>query len=91
MSNTSVIIGIGLGVGLSRVVLSALWAERYGVLHLGAIRALVTALMVIASALSPVMMGWMIDLGLAIDAILWMCVGYFVVAMAMVFAAERLN
>lgn len=84
-------IGIGLGVGLSRVVLSALWAERYGVLHLGAIRALVTALMVLASALSPVMMGWMIDLGLAIDAILWMCVGYFVVAMAMVFAAERLN
>jgi predicted MFS family arabinose efflux permease len=84
-------IGSGLGVGISRVVLSALWAERYGVLHLGAIRALVAALMVLASALSPVLMGWMIDLGLAMDAILWMCVGYFVVAMAMVLAAERLD
>jgi MFS family permease len=84
-------IGYGLGVGLSRVVLGALWAERYGVLHLGAIRALVTALMVLASALAPVLMGWMIDLGLAMDAILWMCVGYFVVAMAMVLAAGRLD
>ncbi len=79
----------GISAGLSRVVLGALWAERYGVLHLGAIRALVAASMVIASAASPVAFGWMIDFGIAFDAIIWMCVAYLVIAIALIFVAER--
>ncbi|MDA8638058.1 hypothetical protein N9L49_05555, partial [Rhodospirillales bacterium] len=47
----------------------AIWAELYGVVHLGAIKALVWALMVFASALSPPMMGVAIDHGIRMDTI----------------------
>jgi sugar phosphate permease len=81
----------GVSFGMSRVVLGALWAEWYGVRHLGAIRALVAALMVIASAASPVLFGWMIDHGITIDAILMMSTAYLVVSIAMIVIAGRLK
>lgn len=82
-------VGTGIGIGMSRVVIAAIWAERYGVVHLGAIRALVAALMVIASALSPVIMGWLLDAGMAIDAMLLLCVAYYVVCIVLLVVAER--
>jgi MFS family permease len=81
----------GISVGMSRVVLGALWAEWYGVRHLGAIRALVAALMVMASAASPVLFGWMIDLGITMDAILLMSTGYAVISIVMILAAGRIT
>ena len=59
----------GLSAGSSGVITGALWAEAYGVTHLGAIRALASALMVFASALSPTVFGWLIDGGVSIEAI----------------------
>ena len=59
----------GLTMGASFSVLGALWAEFYGVLHLGAVRALVSALQILATALSPASMGWLIDSGVTIEAI----------------------
>jgi hypothetical protein len=58
----------GISVDLARAVISALWAEWYGVRHLGAIRALVAAMMVMASAASPDLFGWMIDIRITMDA-----------------------
>ncbi len=81
----------GVSVGMSRVVLGALWAEWYGVRHLGAIRALVAALMVIASAASPVLFGWMIDMGVTMDAILVMSTVYTMVSIALIVVAGRLK
>ena len=46
----------------------ALWAELYGVAHLGAIRALTVSLMVLSTALAPGLMGWLIDGGVSLDA-----------------------
>ena len=74
---------MGLGAGAFRTVTGALWAELYGVDHLGAIRAMVAACMVFASAGSPVSMGWLIDAGVGIEAIAVMCIGYLAVAMAL--------
>ena len=56
----------GFTQGFFRVVFGAVWAEVYGVEHLGAIRAAATAVVVGASALSPAMMGWMFDAGLGV-------------------------
>lgn len=81
----------GVSVGMSRVVLGALWAEWYGVRHLGAIRALVAALMVMASAASPVLFGWMIDLGITMDAILLMSTGYAVISIVLILIAGRIT
>ena len=52
---------LGLNLGISAPFLGALWAELYGVKNLGAIRALLHACIVFASALSPIMLGLIID------------------------------
>ena len=52
---------LGITNGLWLPFTGSLWAELYGVKNLGAIRALLHACMVFASALSPVMLGFMID------------------------------
>jgi MFS family permease len=59
----------GLGVGSTNVTMSVLWAEAFGVLSLGAITSLVASAQVFATALSPVLFGWLIDLGVSITAI----------------------
>jgi len=60
---------IGISAGSSSVISSALWAEAYGVAHLGSIRAMASALAVFASALSPAIFGWLIDGKVSIEAI----------------------
>lgn len=63
---------IGSGVGISHTAVAAMWAEVYGPLHIGAIRSLVSALAVFSSALGPILMGSLMDLGVSIERI---CVG----------------
>lgn len=59
----------GLTSGTAATVVTAMWAEVYGVGHLGAIRALATSLSVVASALAPASLGWLIDAGTSMEAI----------------------
>ena len=70
----------GVTAGLSGVVTGALWAELYGTRHLGAIRAMVSALGVFGTAASPVLMGWMIDAGVTMSAMLGGAAVYAAVA-----------
>lgn len=58
---------IGVSTGVSHTAVSAMWAEIYGVGHLGAIRSLATAIGVFASALGPVSLGGLMDLGVSIE------------------------
>lgn len=51
-------------------VVTPIWAELYGTRHLGSIKAVMHALMVFASALSPAGIGLMIDAGLPLNALL---------------------
>ncbi len=53
----------------------ALWAEIYGIAHLGAVRALVQALLLITVALAPAAMGWLIDRGIGMETIAVMGLG----------------
>lgn len=59
----------GASSGISMTAVSAMWAELYGTLHLGAIKSLVAALQVFASALGPVIMGTLMDLEVSIQVI----------------------
>ena len=54
----------GLSGGAATVTGGAIWAELYGIAHIGAIKAFAWALMVFASALSPPMMGIAFDHGI---------------------------
>ena len=56
---------LGLTIGSSSTISSALWAEAYGTKHLGAIRSLITALVIISTSLSPALFGLLIDNGIA--------------------------
>lgn len=76
-------VATGVSSGASMTIAGTLWAEIYGVRHLGAIRAVTSALTVFASALSPVAMGWLLDAGVSIEAIALMCVGYIAAATAL--------
>jgi len=72
----------GVTAGFSSTLLGTLWAELYGVLHLGAIRALVTACSVVASALSPALLGVLLDLGVSMEALAIGCAVYIALGVA---------
>ena len=57
----------GVNVGIAHTAVSAMWAEIYGVANLGAIRSMSTSLSVFASALGPVTVGGLMDLGVSIE------------------------
>ena len=58
---------LGVTVGGYATVSSPFFAEKYGTLHLGSIKSVTTAAMVFASAISPVLMGWLIDAGVSME------------------------
>ena len=59
----------GASGGVMQPVINALLAERYGTRWLGEIKALASPLNVFSSALSPAVMGWMIDSGFGLDGL----------------------
>ena len=75
---------IGLTSGIAYTAVTAFWAEVYGVGHLGAIRALVVAASVFASALGPLAMGAMMDAGISVGAICGLFALYGLFATALV-------
>jgi len=69
----------GLTAGMISTFFGAFWADVYGTRYLGSIRALATALMVLSSALSPVIMGVLLDDGIKIEP---MAMAFFLYTMA---------
>ena len=66
----------GLANGMPHATNAALTAEIYGTRYLGEIKAMFLPVAVFASALSPMIMGWMIDTGFGLDALLGMNIGF---------------
>ena len=65
-----------LATGMPHATNAALTAEVYGTRYLGEIKSLFLPVAVFASALSPMLMGWMIDAGLGLDALLGMNISF---------------
>lgn len=55
----------GISLGFTAAAGGAIWPERYGVRHIGAIRAVAQATMVLSTAISPVLVGALLDGGLS--------------------------
>lgn len=81
---------LGCSYGVSGSVFGAIWPETYGTRHLGAIRAIVSAAMVFASALGPGLTGWLIDAGVGFEFQLLVMSGYCVLTMLVLFPVARL-
>lgn len=80
---------MGINIGIAHTSVSAMWAEMYGVKHLGAIRSLATAVGVFGTALGPVSMGKLMDLGLQIEHVCLIFAGYAVIGTCLMVAALR--
>ena len=77
----------GLSAGAVGVIHGAIWAEIYGTTHLGAIKALGTAFMVLSTALSPPIMGMAIDRGVSIETIAIASAAYMIFSATLVIIA----
>ncbi len=83
------IILFGVTSGINATAPSAFWAEYFGTRHLGAIKAMATALMVLGSAIGPGLTGWIIDAGLNYsDQMTWVA-GYYLLAAGLAFFGIR--
>lgn len=85
---------LGLNSAFYFTVITSLWAELYGVAHLGSIKSMMTALSVLGSALGPVAMGWMFDHDLSVGTIctFWAAfafVGWILTAIALNLSPRR--
>lgn len=58
---------LGLTTGATMTLPNAFWAEAYGTAHIGSVKALVAAGMVLGSAIGPGLTGLMIDLGIGLE------------------------
>tara|TARA_B100000575_G_scaffold259221_1_gene231311 strand:+ start:3297 stop:4478 length:1182 start_codon:yes stop_codon:yes gene_type:complete len=70
----------GLNLGISAPFTGSLWAELFGLESLGTIKALFHAITVLVSALSPVLFGIVIDLGLGLVTISTICIIIIVIS-----------
>lgn len=66
----------GINTGIAYTAVTALWAELYGVAHMGAVKSLTTALSVFATGLGPVTMGILMDFGISIERVCLAFAGY---------------
>ena len=82
---------LGATTGTSAVLFGALWAELYGVTHLGAIRAFATSAMVFSTGLAPAVMGFFIDRGVAMEAIALACAVYCLLAASLAVTAATVR
>jgi len=80
---------LGVSNGLTNVLLSSLWAEIYGVNHLGSIKALTGSLMVFSTALATTIFGVLIDLGHSIENIAALCSIYTAISIIIVFIFQK--
>lgn len=74
---------LGLTTGMNNTLPNAFWAEFYGTAHLGSIKSMAAAIMVLGSALGPGITGIGIDLGWSIEMQYLAVSAYFVFSSAM--------
>lgn len=75
---------VGVTLGLSSTFKSSLWAELYGTKMIGTVQSLFASIMVFSTALSPFLMGWMLDSGFTLTSI-------FVIALTTSFFSALLS
>ncbi|MFZ9038368.1 MAG: MFS transporter [Gammaproteobacteria bacterium] len=79
----------GITVGSQSTTTAPFWSEMYGNKHLGSIKSLGAAAMVFCTALSPVLIGWQIDIGTDIKTLALAAAVYIFVTSALAYYAYR--
>jgi sugar phosphate permease len=79
----------GITVGFQSTVTAPFWSEMYGNQHLGAIKSLGAAAMVFCTAVSPIVMGWQIDIGTSMDTLAIVAALYILLTSGLAYYACR--
>ena len=79
----------GITVGFQSTAVAPFWSEMYGNRHLGAIKSLGASTMVFCTALSPVVIGWQIDIGVSMETLAMVSAGYVFATSALAWYACR--
>ena len=83
------LMSFGAVSGMTGAITPPFWAEVYGVKHLGSIKAVATAVMIFASALSPALYGWLFDAGVTVPTVGAFNIAFVLLASACAWAALR--
>jgi MFS family permease len=83
-----VMVLLGVSYGISSTLFGAVWAEIYGVTHLGAVRSLVVSAMVFATAAGPGVTGTLIDRGISLPEQMTAIALYCLIASGVMTAAS---
>lgn len=83
------LLGVTLGIGSN--IKSALWVELYGEKLIGTVRSLFSSLMVFSTAMSPFLVGTLLDHGISINTILEGAIISILAATLLAYAAFRRN
>lgn len=78
----------GGSLGGSSTAAGALWPERYGTRHLGAIRSVASAVMVVSTALAPIFVGLLLDLTSSATLIGLLLAAFVITAILLTFRAR---
>lgn len=80
---------LGVSYGISSTLFGALWPEIYGTEHLGAVRSMIVAAMVLATAIGPGLTGTLIDAGISVPEQMRVFAAYCLAASALMWLASR--
>lgn len=81
---------LGMTSGANATLPNAFWAEFYGTAHIGSIKSMATAVMVLGSAIGPGLTGLLIDIGVGIETQFIGIAGFFCATTAlMLFGITR--
>ena len=58
---------VGASTGSATIVISALWAELYGIGYLGSIRSMCFSMVVLSTSISPALIGFLLDIGVTLE------------------------
>ena len=75
----------GISVGFSSNLFANIWSEIYGVEKLGAVRGLHGTFGVVSTAISPPLLGYIIDQGASLQSFVFTLVGFIIVSYSLLF------
>jgi MFS family permease len=80
---------VGMSQGIASPMMTALWSEVYGVESLGATKSTVAMFGIFGTAVGPLLLGWLLKLGVSFSAILPACALLGFAAAVSSFAVRR--
>lgn len=78
----------GVSTGFNGPMMTALWAEVYGLESLGEVKGTVATFGIFSTAVGPVALGWLLEAGIGFDVVLPACVAWAALSVVLTLAVR---